>query len=80
MVEIFTALLQQALPYLALAGAAIAGGAFALWRAWRKGKADQAAAQAAEEAKARDIADQVDNDVGALPADKVRQELKTWDK
>jgi hypothetical protein len=35
--------------------------------------------QAAEEAKARDVADQVDNDIGALPADKVKDELKTWD-
>ncbi|RWD59639.1 MAG: ABC transporter permease [Mesorhizobium sp.] len=34
--------------------------------------------QAASEAAARAIADQVDNDIGALPADAVRKELKSW--
>ncbi|MBZ9859909.1 ABC transporter permease [Mesorhizobium sp. CA15] len=34
--------------------------------------------QADAEAAARDAADQVDNDVGALPADAVRKELKSW--
>ncbi|WP_224544654.1 ABC transporter permease [Mesorhizobium sp. CA16] len=34
--------------------------------------------QADAEAAARDVADQVDNDVGALPADAVRKELKSW--
>lgn len=34
--------------------------------------------QAASEAAARDIADQVDNDIGALPADAVKKELKSW--
>ncbi|MDX8482668.1 ABC transporter permease [Mesorhizobium sp. VK24D] len=36
------------------------------------------ARQAAGEAAARDIADQVDNDIGALPADAVKKELKSW--
>lgn len=35
--------------------------------------------QAGEEAKARDVADQVQNDVGALPPDAARKELGTWD-
>ncbi|MBZ9736115.1 ABC transporter permease [Mesorhizobium sp. CA18] len=34
--------------------------------------------QANAEAAARDVADQVDYDVGALPADAVRKELKSW--
>lgn len=34
--------------------------------------------QAADEAKARDISDAVQNDVGALPAGAVRKEAKTW--
>ncbi|TPI47393.1 ABC transporter permease [Mesorhizobium sp. B2-9-1] len=34
--------------------------------------------QADAEVAARDVADQVDNDVGALPADAVRKELKSW--
>ncbi|MBZ9856765.1 ABC transporter permease [Mesorhizobium sp. CA13] len=69
-------LIAKLWPYIMIGLAAV----FGLVRAWYKGKADQKAAQAAAEAKARDIADQVDNDVGALPADKVRQELKTWEK
>ena len=34
--------------------------------------------QAAAEAAARAVADQVQNDIGALPADAVRKELKSW--
>ncbi|MDX8514960.1 ABC transporter permease [Mesorhizobium captivum] len=34
--------------------------------------------QTKAEAAARDIADQVDNDIGALPADAVKKELKSW--
>ena len=34
--------------------------------------------QAAEEARARDIRDQVDNDIGAMPADAARKELGKW--
>ncbi|ESW65430.1 MULTISPECIES: hypothetical protein [unclassified Mesorhizobium] len=33
---------------------------------------------AAAEAAARAVAEQVQNDVGALPADAVRKELKSW--
>ena len=36
------------------------------------------AKQAAVEAAARAVADQVQNDIGALPADAVRKELKSW--
>ncbi|RWM24360.1 ABC transporter permease [Mesorhizobium sp.] len=36
--------------------------------------------QAKAEAAARDVADQVDNDIGALPADAVKKELKSWAK
>ncbi|TPM38150.1 ABC transporter permease [Mesorhizobium sp. B2-3-4] len=34
--------------------------------------------QAAGEAAAREIADQVQNDIGALPAAAARKELKSW--
>ncbi|MDX8449107.1 ABC transporter permease [Mesorhizobium captivum] len=34
--------------------------------------------QTKAEAAARDIADQVDNDIGALPADAVKKELRSW--
>lgn len=36
--------------------------------------------QAVAEVAARDIKDQVQNDVGALPADAARKELGTWSK
>ncbi len=36
------------------------------------------ATHTAEEATARDVAGQIDNDVGALPADTARKELKSW--
>jgi hypothetical protein len=36
--------------------------------------------RAAEEAHARDIADKVQNDVSALPADAAKEELKSWSK
>lgn len=80
LVPIFAPLVEKILPYLALAGALITAGGLALWRAWSKGKADQRAAQAAKEAAARALADQVDNDVGALTPAQARTELKTWEK
>lgn len=44
----------------------------------REGRKEAEAAQAKREAKARDIADEVDNDIGALPPDKRREELRKW--
>jgi hypothetical protein len=34
--------------------------------------------QAQAEAAARTLADQVDNDIGALPAQAIKKELKSW--
>ena len=63
---------------------AIGFGVIAAAGAWFKGRLSGAKAerlnQIAAEAKARDIADQVQNDVGALPADAARKELGTWAK
>ncbi|PAP93978.1 ABC transporter permease [Mesorhizobium wenxiniae] len=63
---------------------AIGAGIIAVAGAWFKGSLSGAKAernkQAAAEAKARDIADQVDNDIGALPADAARKELGQWSK
>ncbi len=42
------------------------------------GASAERARQAAAEAAAREIAGQVQNDVGALPADAARKELKSW--
>jgi hypothetical protein len=58
---------------------AIGAGVIAVAGAFIKGRLSGAKIernkQAAEEAKARDISDQVQNDVGALPADAARKEL-----
>lgn len=48
------------------------------WSIRRGGTLDERAKQAAAEAKARDIADQVDNDVGALTPDQRRRGMKSW--
>lgn len=42
------------------------------------GERSERARQAAAEAAAHDIADQVQNDIGALPAATARKELKSW--
>lgn len=63
---------------------AIGAGVIAVAGAFIKGRLSGAKAernkQDAEEAAARDISDQVQNDVGALPADALRKEAKTWAK
>ncbi|MBZ9675714.1 ABC transporter permease [Mesorhizobium sp. ES1-1] len=44
------------------------------------GQRAERARQAASEAAAHDIADQVQNDIGTLPAADARKELKSWAK
>lgn len=46
----------------------------------RVGAKKEQAKQAAAEAKARDIRDQVDNDLGTLTPAQQREELKKWAK
>jgi hypothetical protein len=43
-----------------------------------QGRRDERASQAAAETAARDVADQVQNDIGVLPAATARKELKSW--
>jgi hypothetical protein len=68
---------MSSLPFWALGAALIAAIVIYL-----RGRVDGAKLERTEqheaEAKARDIADQVDNDVGAMPPDKRREELKRW--
>ena len=59
------------------------GGVFvALIAAFFKGRIEGARAertkQAEAEIRARDVADQVDNDIGAMPPDAARKELGKW--
>ena len=69
-----TALLLWAAPYLAAAAAAL----FGLFK-WRSSiiKAERAK-QAASEAKARDVADEIDDAVAGRSPDENRGRLKGW--
>lgn len=65
-------------PTLLAIGAAIIGGlGFGFQQRLAGAKAERVR-QATAEAAAHDIADQVQNDIGALPADAARKELKSW--
>lgn len=46
----------------------------------RDGVVKERAKQAERERKARTIADEVDNDVGAMPPDEARKELSKWSR
>lgn len=54
------------------------GLAFAALKLRQSGANAEKAKQAKAEAKARDIADEVDNDIGAVPPAEAREELKRW--
>lgn len=71
MTALLLSLIDQLWPYLLAAGGAL----LVLWRSYAAGRKAERARQAEREAKARDIRDQIDNDVGAMPPDKVREEL-----
>lgn len=75
-----SALFASLLPYLLMAGAALV--AFLGYGAHQKsaGRKEQAAKQAAADKAARDIGDQVENDIGALPKGAAREELRKWGK
>ena len=62
---------------LAIAGAIIGALGFGFQQRLAGAKAERTK-QAAAEAAARDIADQVQNDIGALPASAARKELRSW--
>lgn len=61
--------------YILMALAAVIAVGGAMWRSYAAGKKSERAKQAEQETAARDIRDQVQNDIGAMPADKVREEL-----
>lgn len=63
-------------PYVAAVGAAL----LLVLQQRRAGAKAERAKQAEREAKARDIADQVDNDVGTLPPKTVKKELGRWSR
>lgn len=61
---------------------ALGGVLLAVLAAFFKGRLSGAKAERTkvehDRIEARDVADQVDNDIGALPADLKRKELGTW--
>lgn len=67
-------------PKLLAALAAVAGALLWGLKQRRAGAASERAKQAEAEQKARTIADEVDNDIGALPPDAARKELSKWSK
>ena len=71
MTTLVLSLIEHLWPYLLAAG----GAGLMLWRADAAGKKAEKAKQAEAELEARDIRDQVVNDVSMLPPDKVRDEL-----
>lgn len=78
MTALLSLLAAKAAPYIIGAGAVLVAFAGAYLKGRYAGKRTAETAQMAKEAQARDIADQVDNDVGALPADLARKELMRW--
>lgn len=71
-------LFSGGMPYIIGAGTIVV----AFFAAIMKGRMDGAklerAKVAAEEARARDIKDQVDNDIGAMTPEQARKELGQW--
>lgn len=71
MTALALSLLAKFWPYILGAIALV----FGAWKIDRNATARERAKQAAAEAKARDVRDEVQNDVGAMSADQVRAEL-----
>lgn len=69
-------LIDQLMPYVLAGGLALFSGI--LFWVRQSGRKAEIAKQAEREAEARDIADRVDNDVGALPPKEARDQLKGW--
>jgi outer membrane murein-binding lipoprotein Lpp len=67
-------------PTILAIGAAIIGAIGLAFQQRLAGAKAERHKQQVEELAARDIADQVQNDVGALPPDAARKELGTWSK
>ena len=73
-----SALIGSLLPYIIAAVAALAAFAGAYLKGKSAGKQGEQAKQLRGRQEARDTADEVDNDVGAMPPDAAREALKRW--
>jgi Flp pilus assembly protein TadB len=75
-----SAILAGILPYLLGAAGIIAGlFGFGAWQR-REGKMAERFKQVKAEAKARDLADEVENDVGAMTPEQRREALRKWSR
>ena len=75
-----SALLSGLLPYLIAAGAALAAFVGAYLKGKSAGRQSEQAKQLRDRQEARDVGDEVDNDVGAMPPEDAREELKKWSR
>lgn len=75
MTALLFSLFEHIWPYLIAGLGAALTLLLALWRAYAKGRQAERNRQAQAESKARDVRDAVQNDIGAMPPDKVRSEL-----
>lgn len=75
-VTILLGLLSNFWPYI-LAGL---GGLVFIFQQRRAGAKAERARQAQRDAEARDVADQVDNDVGAMTPEQRKEALKKWSR
>ena len=76
MTALVLSLIEHLWPYLLAA----LGAAAALWRVYAAGRKAERAKQAEAEMRARDIADQIDDDVHAVPPAEARKELGRWSR
>lgn len=67
-------------PYILAAGSAVVALFIAFIRGQSAGSSKERAKQLQERQEARTIADEVDNDVGAMPPSEARKELGEWSK
>ena len=67
-------------PYILAAGGTIIALFLAFIRGQSAGASKERAKQLQERQEARTIADEVDNDVGAMPPSEARKELSEWSK
>jgi len=76
MTAFLLSLLLKAWPFILAAGGALLWG----WKQRSAGAAKERAKQSAADAKARDVADEVQNDVGAMTPEQQREALRKWAK
>lgn len=78
MMDFFVSLFTGGGGTLALIVGGIVAAIGALWGVRRSGAKAEKAKQAEREKEARDVADSVDNDIGAMTPEQKKEALKKW--